>query len=69
VDSQVCTTPIRGSFTCRRSLSASPNAPVVNVHDRGAFLDLNRGNRTRGPDRVPLRESDQFPGSDIKTGG
>ena len=60
VDSWVRTIPIRGSFTCRRSVSTSPNAPVVNRHDNPARLPLNLGKRTLGPFRFPDREDDQF---------
>jgi len=52
---------MRGSFTCRRSASARPNAPVVNRHDNPARLPLNRGNRTVGPRRFPVFDAFQLP--------
>jgi len=61
VDSYVRTVPTRGSFTCRRSPSIRPNAPVVNRHDNPARLPLNRGNRTVGPRRLPARDAAQLP--------
>src|SRR5690349_18112887 len=59
VDSCVRTSPTRGNFTCRRS-SVRPNAPVLNRHDNPLRLPLNRGNRTIGPRRLPVREPCQF---------
>jgi hypothetical protein len=56
VDSWVRTTPIRGSFTCRRSAAVRPNAPVLNRHDKRARFVLNRGNRIVGPLRLPCLE-------------
>src|SRR6266702_25941 len=61
VDSCVRTTPIRGSRTCRRSVSTRPNAPVVNRHDSLDRFPLNLGNRTLGPRRVPLFDVVQLP--------
>src|ERR671934_566232 len=60
VDSCVRTVPMRGSFTCLRSVSVSPNAPVVNRHDHPDRLLLNRGNPSLRPLRLPLRELSQF---------
>lgn len=49
---------MRGSTAYR---SSQPIAPVVNRHDLAALrLDLNRGNATARPTRLPLRESPQF---------
>jgi hypothetical protein len=39
---------------------------VVNVHARGAFFDLNRGNLTREPFRVPFFDFDQLPNPTAK---
>jgi hypothetical protein len=59
VDSQVRTTPMRGSRTCRRS-AARPNAPVVNRQLGRERRPLNRGDATLRPARTPDREEDQF---------
>jgi hypothetical protein len=53
--------PMRGTLTCRRSVSARPNAPVVNRHDIAVRLPLNRGNRTVRPRRVPVFDACQLP--------
>src|SRR5438445_13871093 len=61
MNSWVATSRMRGTFTCLRSVTARPNAPVVNRHDNPARLPLIRGKRSVGPLRLPVRESDQFP--------
>ena len=61
MDSWVRTSPMRGSFTCLRSPSGRPTAPVVNRHDMACRLPLNRGNWTFGPRRVPFFDACQLP--------
>lgn len=60
VDSCVRTMPIRGSFTCRRSESMMPIAPVVNRHDNVLRLPLNFGKPSLRPRRSPASEFCQF---------
>jgi|GEM_PF-6738456 hypothetical protein len=55
------TRPIRGSLNARGSPGTRPNEPVVYANaGRDARRDLNRGNPTLRPLRLPCRESDQF---------
>jgi hypothetical protein len=69
VDSCVRTSPIVGSWTCRRSEPASPNAPVLNRTLSPARLPLNTGNRIPGSFRAPSRLAFQLPRASARFAG